>query len=124
MRLTTRDEARQGQPGDDDHFTGPVSLRALHRTEQPNPVSVALVRFETGVRNHWHSHGGGQLLHVVEGEGWVQGRGEAPTRVRPGDSVSTDPGEEHWHGAGTEGSMAHVAVTIGDTTWLEPSDRP
>jgi quercetin dioxygenase-like cupin family protein len=122
MRLTTLEESHRGEPGDDSHFTGPVTLRALHHTEEPNPVSVALVRFEPGVRNHWHRHAGGQLLHVVEGGGWVQGRGEAPTRLTAGDSVSTAPDEEHWHGAGAEGPMAHVAVTIGETTWLESSE--
>jgi quercetin dioxygenase-like cupin family protein len=122
MKFTTPDEARQGQPAEADHFTGPATLRALHRTEEPNPVSVSLVRFEPGTRNHWHRHRGGQLLHVVEGEGWVQGRGEPPHRIRAGDSVSTGPGEEHWHGAGAEAPMAHLAVSIGDITWLEPSE--
>jgi quercetin dioxygenase-like cupin family protein len=122
MKFTTPDQARQGQPAEADHFTGPATLRALHRTEEPNPVSVSLVRFEPGTRNHWHRHAGGQLLHVVEGEGWVQGRGEQPQRIRAGDSVSTEPGEEHWHGAGTGGPMAHLAVSIGDVTWLEPSE--
>jgi len=124
MDFTTPEDARQGQPADASHFTGPASIRALHRTEQPNPVSVGLVRFEAGARNHWHQHTGGQLLHVVEGEGWVQGRGEPARRIRTGDSVSTAPGEEHWHGAAAGGPMAHVAVSIGDTTWMEPSEEP
>jgi quercetin dioxygenase-like cupin family protein len=122
MKLTTRDESRQAQPADPSHFTGPASSRTLHRTEEPHPVNVNLVRFETGVRNHWHRHGGGQFLHVVEGEGWVQGRGEPARRLRAGDSVSTGPEEEHWHGAGAEGPMAHIAVSIGQITWLEPSE--
>jgi quercetin dioxygenase-like cupin family protein len=122
MKFTTPDQARQGQPADADRFTGPATLTALHRTEEPNPVSVSMVRFEPGTRNHWHRHGGGQLLHVVEGEGWVQGRDQPPQRIRAGDSVSTGPGEEHWHGAGTLAPMAHLAVSIGDVTWLEPSE--
>jgi quercetin dioxygenase-like cupin family protein len=122
MNVTTRDESHQGQPTDASHFTGPATSRPLHRTEEPNPVSVSVVRFEAGARNHWHRHAGGQLLHVVEGEGWVQGRGERLHRLRLGDSVSTAPGEEHWHGAGAEGPMAHIAVSIGEITWLEPSE--
>ena len=66
MKFTTRDDSRQGQPADASHFTGPASSLPLHRTEQPNPVNVNLVRFEPGVRNHWHRHAGGQLLHVVD----------------------------------------------------------
>jgi hypothetical protein len=46
-------------------------------------------------------------------------------RMRPGDTVWTPPGEEHWHGA-TEGNfMCHFAMLEGNgtsdgTTWLEP----
>jgi quercetin dioxygenase-like cupin family protein len=79
------------------------------------------VRFEPGSRNHWHRHAGGQVLHVVEGEGYVQARGERARRIGAGDTVSTPPGQEHWHGAGPGSPMAHLAVTIGETTWLEPS---
>lgn len=124
MKLITRAEAQVGSPTDREHFTGSASARALHRTEQPHPVSVSLVRFEAGTRNRWHRHGGGQLLHVVAGEGWAQSRGEPPLRLRGGDSLSTAPGEEHWHGAGPEGPMAHIAVSIGDMEWLEPSPEP
>jgi quercetin dioxygenase-like cupin family protein len=45
-------------------------------------------------------------------------------RLRPGDTVWTPPGEEHWHGA-TEGNMmCHYALLEDDgqggATWLEP----
>jgi len=123
VKVTTRTEALDGQPMDPAHFTGPASSHPLLVTLDPNPVRVSIVRFEAGTRNHWHRHGGGQVLHVVEGEGFVQLRGEPPRRIRVGDSVSTAPGEEHWHGAGPEGPMAHVAVSIGDTTWLETSEQ-
>jgi quercetin dioxygenase-like cupin family protein len=122
VKVTTRTEALDGQPMDPSHFNGPASSHPLHQTLEPNPVRVSVVRFEAGTRNHWHRHGGGQVLHVVEGEGYVQQRGEPPQRIRPGDTVSTAPGEEHWHGAGPQSSMAHVAVSIGDITWLESSE--
>lgn len=103
------------------HFQGgPVTLRELHRTAEAHPVQVAVVRFEHGARNHWHRHAGGQLLYFIEGEGVVQSRGEAPLHVEPGDSVSAAAGEEHWHGAAPGRSMAHIAVNVGETTWLEP----
>jgi quercetin dioxygenase-like cupin family protein len=123
MDIVTRDEALRGEPMDPSHFTGATTARPIHRTAEPNPVSVAVVRFEAGARNHWHRHAGGQVLHVVEGEGYVQARGEQPRRIGVGDTVSTAPDEEHWHGAGPESPMAHVAVSIGETTWLEPSEH-
>src|SRR2546429_4601112 len=123
MNITTRSEALAGEPMDPAHFTGPSHSRPVHTTVEPNPVRVSVVRFDAGVRNHWHRHGGGQVLHVVEGEGHVQSRGAPARRIRAGDTVSTAPGEEHWHGAAADGPMAHVAVTIGDITWLESSEH-
>jgi mannose-6-phosphate isomerase-like protein (cupin superfamily) len=46
-------------------------------------------------------------------------------RIRPGDTVYTPPGEEHWHGATDTNMMSHLALLErpedGDgTTWLEP----
>ncbi len=67
---------------------------------------------------------GGQLLHVIHGEGWVQARGHAPQRINEGDTVTADPGEEHWHGAGKTAPMAHIAVAVGETRWLEESPSP
>ena len=58
------------------------------------------------------------------GEGWVQARGHAPQRINEGDTVTADPGEEHWHGAGKTAPMAHIAVAVGETRWLEESPSP
>lgn len=122
MKITTRTEALTGQPMDAAHFTGPVTSHPLHSTLEPHPVRVSVIHFEPGVRNDWHRHAGGQVLHVVDGEGYVQARGEPAQRIGAGDTVSAAPGEEHWHGAGPDARMSHVAVSIGETAWLEPSD--
>ncbi len=121
MKVTPRAEALTGEPMDRSHFHGGPTAVALHRTEAAHPVSVALVRFKPGERTHWHRHAGGQALHVVEVEGWVQSRGQTAQPLSVGDSVSAAPGEEHWHGAGHDSAIGHVAVSIGETEWLEPS---
>jgi quercetin dioxygenase-like cupin family protein len=126
MRITPRSEALQSlKPTDSAHFTGQARLRELiSSSSHATSIFAAVVRFEAGARNHWHSHPGGQLLHVIEGEGWVQVRGQAPQRIRQDDTVTADPGEEHWHGAGSHGPMAHIAVAVGETRWLEESEPP
>jgi quercetin dioxygenase-like cupin family protein len=44
--------------------------------------------------------------------------------VRPGDTVWFAPGERHWHGAGPETGMVHIAyheaVDGTHVDWLEP----
>jgi quercetin dioxygenase-like cupin family protein len=122
VKITTRSEALTGEPMDSARFTGPVSSHPLHVSLEPRPVRVSVVHFGAGIRNHWHRHDGGQVLHVLDGEGYVQSRGEEARRIRAGDTVSAAPSEEHWHGAGPDAAMSHVAVSIGDTTWLEPSE--
>lgn len=63
-------------------------------------------------------------MHVLEGEGWVQSRGQEPQRIRPGDTIVSEPNEEHWHGASKRGAMAHLAVATGETKWMEMSPEP
>lgn len=81
-------------------------------------VTMNTVYFAPGSRTYWHKHEAGQVIHVSSGEGFVAERGKVPVRVRKGDTVWTPPGEEHWHGAGQESFLVHVAVSIGKTEWL------
>jgi quercetin dioxygenase-like cupin family protein len=45
--------------------------------------------------------------------------------LHPGDVVWAPPGEEHWHGAAPDSSVAHTAISLGVTEWGEevPADR-
>lgn len=38
-------------------------------------------------------------------------------RSGPGDTVTTAPGEWHWHGATPGAFMVHLAVTDGTAEW-------
>jgi quercetin dioxygenase-like cupin family protein len=126
MTIIPRAEVlRDRTPVDPAHFTGNAGLRTLLQASGPlPPTSIAVVRFETGTRNHWHSHAGGQLLFVIEGEGWVQARRAEAQGIQVGDTVVTEPNEEHWHGAGRSGPLSHLVVNIGETRWLEASPPP
>ncbi|TMC54376.1 MAG: cupin domain-containing protein [Chloroflexi bacterium] len=125
MKITSRPESlKTEKPAEREHFTGRTALRGLMEAAQPGSIFAAVVRFEPGARNNWHSHPGGQLLHVIEGEGWVQVRGQKPQRIELHDTVAADPGEEHWHGAGSQKPMSHLAVAAGETRWLEESPPP
>ena len=126
MEITPKDKALQNlKPLDSAHFTGPAGARELLPARKPAlPTSTMVVRFEPGARNHWHIHEGGQLLYVIDGAGWVQARGAAAQRIRVGDAIKIEPNEEHWHGAGRAGPLAHVVVNVGETRWLEESPAP
>jgi quercetin dioxygenase-like cupin family protein len=105
-------------------FAGDVYVTPIYRGEEPSRMIVSLVRFTPGAHTAWHSHAVGQTLHVTEGIGLVQSRGGKVIRMRPGDTVYTPPGEEHWHGATAENFMSHLAMLESlpgrdGTTWLE-----
>lgn len=100
-------------------FTGDADQRTIHAVVEPRPVRVSFVRFQPGAVTHWHSHSGGQVLHVVEGDGRAQNRGEDAVELNRGDTLTAEPGQEHWHGAPGATPMAHLAVTVGEVTWLE-----
>jgi quercetin dioxygenase-like cupin family protein len=121
MKVIRRDEAvGPGPDGDLERFTGHVShLRLWAPPADAQSSNVSVVRFDRGVRGSWHTHSGGQLIHVLEGEGVIGLRGADPVRLGPGDSVALEPGEEHWHGTAPGAELAHMAISYGSLTWLE-----
>ena len=75
--------------GPDEWFTGDVYFNAYYRGEEPSRARLNLVRFTPGAHTAWHKHAVGQTLHVTEGLGYVQSRGEELIELHPGDSVYT-----------------------------------
>jgi 4-carboxymuconolactone decarboxylase len=65
----------------------------------------------------------GQTLIVTAGTGLVQRWGDAVDEIRQGDVIWIPPGQKHWHGAGPNSSMTHIAITEqldGKTVdWME-----
>ena len=61
------------------------------------------------------SYGIHSLLNfVTEGEGRAQTKGGSVEVIRPGDTISFEPGEEHWHGAAPGTFMTHLALQEAD----------
>jgi quercetin dioxygenase-like cupin family protein len=111
--------------GPGEWFTGEVWLDEIAVLPEPGLARALRVHFTPGARTAWHVHPRGQILHIVEGVGRVQGE-EGPVRqVRPGDTVVIAPGERHWHGAAPGHLMCHLAISDRDpgtgqqTLWHE-----
>lgn len=116
--------ARPSPKGPAAYFTGSVRIDAPFATQAPARVGGATVTFEPGARTNWHTHPLGQTLIVVAGLGRCQREGGPVEEIRPGDIVWFPPGEKHWHGAGAETAMSHIAIAEAldgvTVTWLEP----
>ncbi len=104
-------------------FTGTVWQNPIIEAPAPARIRGAWVRFEPRARTAWHTHPLGQTLHVVSGIGRVQLWGGPIREIRPGDTVWIAPEEKHWHGAGPETDMVHIALQEHldgkHVTWLE-----
>ncbi len=76
-----------------------------------NNFNFGIVSFDAGSRNKFHKHSGDQILIVTEGTGKVATDNEVVT-VSQGDVILIPAGENHWHGAPDDTSMAHITVTV------------
>ena len=107
------------------NFTGTAWVTSLFSANSPSKTYAAVVSFTPGARTNWHIHSTGQSLIVTEGFGYTQEWGIVV--LYPGDVVWCPPGVKHWHGASSNTSMSHIAVSeVSDkgVTWLEPvTDR-
>ena len=96
--------------GATENFTGIARISSPFQALPPGRASGATVSFEGGSRTAWHTHPLGQTLIVTAGLGMVQQQGQAAQAIRPGDVVTIPANVRHWHGAGPDGAMTHVAI--------------
>ncbi|PZX36752.1 quercetin dioxygenase-like cupin family protein [Roseinatronobacter thiooxidans] len=112
------------QPAPSEYFTGTVWQDPICDPSETRALISLMVTFTPGSRTHWHTHPLGQTLLVVSGCGLIQYRGGLAQTIRAGDRVWIPPGEEHWHGAGPDTLMRHIAMQeVEDGVgahWLEP----
>jgi quercetin dioxygenase-like cupin family protein len=111
--------------GPAERFKGEVYPTIIFTGEAPSRARMASVHFAPGAHTAWHSHAVGQYIHVTEGVAFVQERGGERKVLKAGETVYTEPGVEHWHGASLDSFMVHTVVWEAprdgkeETTWLE-----
>ena len=110
-------------PGSNENFTGVARITVPFQLQAPGRAGGATVSFEPRARTAWHTHPLGQTLIVTAGLGLVQQQGQPARVIRPGDVVTIPPNVRHWHGAGPDDAMTHVAIAERDdgisVSWLE-----
>ena len=91
-------------------FTGTVWQDRIVEPTPPARLAAVMVRFEPGARTAWHTHPLGQTLYVTAGSGLAQSWGGPIQKICAGDIVRFPPGEKHWHGAGPNSVVEHLAM--------------
>ncbi len=119
MHVDRSDRGRGEMPDDyAPHFQGQAHFQHFDSPFGDRPAVFA-VHFEAGGRTRPHIHRSGQVLYITDGEGIVADRSGRRV-VRPGDVVTIQPDEWHWHGGTPTSGMSHLTVQVtaaGDIDW-------
>ena len=113
----------QGQPGPATNFTGNAYNYPLVANDSVYNTLVGNVYFEPGAHTNWHSHPGGQILIITDGEGYHQIEGQPRQSLKKGDVVQCPPNVRHWHGASENSSLSQLYIVPtenGIVNWQEP----
>ncbi|WP_276371830.1 cupin domain-containing protein [Chryseolinea sp. H1M3-3] len=114
----------KGEPGAKENFTGNAYNFSLVPSDSTYNTLVGNVYFEKSARSNWHVHPSGQILIVLDGEGYHQLEGQPRQTMRKGDVIKCPPTVKHWHGATENSSLTQLYILPktenGIVTWLEP----
>ncbi|HUI92777.1 MAG TPA: carboxymuconolactone decarboxylase family protein [Chitinivibrionales bacterium] len=114
----------KGEKTSSNYFTGTAWLNILVPQDETGNYAIGNVVFEPGCRNNWHKHPAGQILLVTDGKGFYQEKGKPARLITKGDTVVIPSHTEHWHGAASDSSLTHIAITNnskqGAVEWLLP----
>lgn len=114
----------RGELGPATNFTGKAYNFGLVASDSTYNTLVGNVYFEKRARSNWHVHPSGQILIVLDGEGYHQLEGQPKRIMRKGDVIKCPPRVKHWHGATESSSLTQMYILPktenGIVTWLEP----
>lgn len=122
--METNEIFPKGSPLPKEWFSGNAFLTPLVGKDKNNEFSAGSVTFEPGARTNWHTHPKGQVLLIIEGNGFYQEKGQTARPIKKGDVINIPETVEHWHGATATTKMVHIAITnfkdATQVTWLQP----
>jgi quercetin dioxygenase-like cupin family protein len=109
---------REGRPTEHrtETFTGDVFADSVLLDEG---LMVNSVFFTPRARTYWHRHAIAQVLYVTHGRGLLWSEEGHGAVLAPGDVAHIPAGERHWHGGAPDSFLLHLAISVGQTEWLE-----
>lgn len=114
----------KGEPGPEENFTGNAYNFGLVPSDSTFNMLLGNVYFEAGARSNWHTHPGGQILVITDGEGYHQIEGQPRQTMKKGDVIKCPPNVRHWHGATEHSSLSQMYIIPntekGIVEWQEP----
>ena len=126
---TAKDQSREsifpkGELGPATNFTGNAYNFGLVANDSIYNTLVGNVYFEKSARSNWHLHPSGQILIVLDGEGYHQLEGQPRQTMKKGEVIKVPANTRHWHGATEYNSLTQMyilpKIENGFVTWMEP----
>ncbi len=119
MLVQRVDEALARPAPEPQNFTGRVRMQNLAREGGASKLELLAVHFDAGAHTRPHTHTSEQVLHFVQGSGFVWIAGAERERVAEGGIVVVPGGVVHMHGATEDGPICHIALRAADgpTDW-------
>ena len=106
------------------NFSGTVWLHMMGANDSTLHARFGNVTFEPAARTNWHSHPGGQILFITEGQGYYQAKGQPARLLHKGDVVEIPRNVVHWLGAAPDKGLTHIAISLntdeGGAVWSGP----
>ena len=114
----------KGALGPATNFTGNAYNFGLVANDTIYNTLVGNVYFEKSARSNWHVHPSGQILIVLDGEGYHQLEGQPRQTMKKGEVIKVPANTRHWHGATEYNSLTQIYILPktenGFVTWMEP----
>ncbi|MBK8292677.1 MAG: cupin domain-containing protein [Flammeovirgaceae bacterium] len=114
----------KGELGPATNFTGNAYNFGLVANDSIYNTLVGNVYFEKSARSNWHTHPSGQILIVLDGEGYHQLEGQPRQTMKKGEVIKVPANTRHWHGATENTALTQMYILPktenGFVTWMEP----
>ncbi|MDG1023606.1 MAG: cupin domain-containing protein [Flavobacteriaceae bacterium] len=102
------------------HYIGNAWLKRLILADNDFDYNLTQATFQADSTLDWHKHSTGQVLIIIDGEGYYQERGKEVVILKKGDIIKCDKNVEHWHSSTPNTDVSYIAI-YGDseTIWTE-----
>ena len=102
------------------YYLGNAWLNCLIPADDDFNYNLTQATFSADSTLDWHKHSTGQVLIIIDGEGYYQERGKEVIVVKKGGIIKCDKNTEHWHSSSHDSMVSYIAIYgASETIWTE-----
>ena len=102
------------------HYIGNAWLKRLVVADEDFDYNLTQATFQSDSTLDWHKHSTGQVLIIVDGEGYYQEKGKDVIVLKKGDVIKCGKNIEHWHSSTPNKDVSYIAIYgNSETIWTK-----